>query len=626
MIQMTTKNKRLLNRDKNVIKGHTLNYNAALQRNYHNQIMILVNDMTFTTTLELSKLFSSKAFESFLNKQNKLSAIDEDDSDKSISSQARILINSLIAKFSYIFNKRAKLIAKEMLRKTKNISLVNLNFSFGKMKDGLSIKKEVLEKGTDDISKSIIEENITYINSLQEKYFTDVSGSVMRAISEGGDGIKSLIPDSEKIINHSEKKSTGILGKYNLLVSSRAARIAYDQTRKAYTAINKQGLMNAGIKEFEWVYTYESRYPRHSHIKIDGEIFSFDNLLSEQAALGVPSKDRGLPGFPANCFTGSTIVSLANGCRNLWRYMYRGDMVSISFNGGEIIECTPNHPILTLRGWIPANNVNEGDYLVSCQAYDNRIIDNKKTKITTTFADLFYSIEASGSKFTDIGSKFNFHGDVPEVDVDTIITDNCLPFWDKSIGDEDIEKLFLTFSDLIINNFIPGFMSKIVELGSSGGFAQKFSFVNGEFRHSDFTSDTSIPENNSFPLKDTINFLPTNFIENRDRLDAFSFIISCDNFGAISIHSFDFNSAWQNIINSIPKGFCQMTLSYFINFAKLSQSHSLIQKLFRVEKKVSSIFEGHVYTMESYNGWFNVSSTEITSKNCKCKMRAIFRF
>jgi uncharacterized protein with gpF-like domain len=36
-------------------------------------------------------------------------------------------------------------------------------------------------------------------------------------------------------------------------------------------------------------------------LKIDGHVFDFDKLESQQAALGVPPEDQGIPGYPINC-------------------------------------------------------------------------------------------------------------------------------------------------------------------------------------------------------------------------------------------------------------------------------------------------------------------------------------
>ncbi len=58
---------------------------------------------------------------------------------------------------------------------------------------------------------------------------------------------------------------------------------------------------NLGVKRFEWLHTGGSQSPRHSHVKISGMIFDFDNLIPQQIAAGVPDRDLGLPSVPVNC-------------------------------------------------------------------------------------------------------------------------------------------------------------------------------------------------------------------------------------------------------------------------------------------------------------------------------------
>lgn len=616
-------------RKKGIVRGQKLSYNAGIENRYKRDILALIHKMTTETTREITMLFTGKIAESYFDKIDDSMAMDAtlgSSKTRSLSSKSRILLNQLNKKFELLFSSESKKMANGMVDSTINYSKASLNRSLSQIAKELTIKGNLVTIKNKEVAKSIVTENVSLIESIPEEYFKNITGAVMRSISTGN-GLADLVPHMEGVIKKSEKgiKKSGSIEDYNKSVRRRAHLISLDQTRKAYNAINKSELINIGIKQFEWSHSFGGAHPRESHIRIDGHIFSYANLESEQEKLSVPYYDQGLPAFPVNCFPGSTVVSLANGCRNLWRYMYQGEMVSISFNVGQIIECTPNHPVLTLRGWIPANEINEGDYLISCQTDNQGIIDNKKTKITTTFSNLFDSISILGTKVAPC-SEFNFHGDVPEVDVDTIVTDDCLPFWDVSISSENIEKFFLTLSDIVGNSFISCFISKIMEPGFSGFMAQKFSFIDGKFRHSDFISDTSISKDDTLALKDSSDILSANFIENRKSEDTFSFVISCNNRRAVRIHSFSFSGDGDDIINFFPQCFGEMSARDFIGFAKFFQSHSFVQKLFRVEKKISSIFEGHVYTMESYNGWYNVSSAEITSKNCRCTQIPVLNF
>lgn len=547
--------------------------------------------MTRETNLELLKLFRTETAKEYFAQ------------DASISSQARILMNKLTSKFTELFNYKSSSLAKTMVEQSQRYSTTTLNRSLDQLTGGLSLNTGLITPGLEDVSKSIIAENVSLIKSIPQKYFTDVTGAVMRSISAGG--LFDLQPQ---------------IAKYDGMTQRRAQLIALDQTRKAYTLINVEKMKSLGLNKFQWMHTGGSQSPRHSHVKIDGMIFSYANIIAEQRAAGVPERDLGLPSIPVNCFLGNTEVSLANGCRNLWRYLHEGDIVNIVMHGGSAISCTLNHPILTLRGWLPANEIQEGDYLIGSQVNDALTVDVEIARNKITFDDFFASQrEVAGGVKTFLGSKFNFHGDIPKNDVDAISINNILPDWTESLNDEQIEQLILAFSDIVTNTFIPSAFSKIDNMGGSGGFRKFFTFINGKFRHSDQVCFASVAQQNSVICQDSSDGLPTDIVFHGKIQNGLTVCISCDDIGCITISEVFTSNGRDNIIESFFQSSGQVaTADFFIN-AKLFHSNFGVKILHRVDKKFISVFRGHVYTIESYNGWYNVASTDIISKNCRCR-------
>ena len=70
-----------------------------------------------------------------------------------------------------------------------------------------------------------------------------------------------------------------------------------------------------------------------------------------------------------HCFVGDTTVS-ASSLLGAERRYYQGPLVHIVTANGSEISVTPNHPILTTRGWVAAGEVNDGDYLL-CARLDH---------------------------------------------------------------------------------------------------------------------------------------------------------------------------------------------------------------------------------------------------------------
>jgi glycosyltransferase involved in cell wall biosynthesis len=68
------------------------------------------------------------------------------------------------------------------------------------------------------------------------------------------------------------------------------------------------------------------------------------------------------------CFPANTLVK-ATDIGDLYEGTYTGDLIQI-YNDGEPIECTPEHPFLTQRGWVAAKNLTTDDLLIRKSNYD----------------------------------------------------------------------------------------------------------------------------------------------------------------------------------------------------------------------------------------------------------------
>lgn len=281
-LPLTKNKKKWVKNRKVVLRGEKLNYNISQQKKYISSLNKLVALMIKETKSEILKLFNSQSSKDYFKNQKENEKITF---DENISSQAKILMNKLMKKFDQLFSDKSKTISNKMVNDIQKISKTNLHSSLEKLSGGLSLETGVINDSVKNVSNAIISENISLIKSIPQEYLKNVIGSVMRSITTGN-GLPDLIKDIQKYSGQTKRKSKNI---------------ALDQTRKAYNSINKQRMMNVGVKEFEWVHSSGSIEPRKSHIKISGHIFSFENLEKEQAQLGVPEKDRGIPGMPINC-------------------------------------------------------------------------------------------------------------------------------------------------------------------------------------------------------------------------------------------------------------------------------------------------------------------------------------
>lgn len=266
------------------ITGVKLSYNVAQQRKYKVALRKLVDRMTQTTKRELMKLFKSGLAKEYFAQ------------DESLAGQAKILLSKLTTTFEGLFNRAARPLAKKVFSGAERTSRTALNASVRDLGKKLTLKGNVIPEGkyeiieaaikprakiSDDVEIASVAQNTDLIKSIPEQYFKDISGIVMRAITTG-QGAKT-------IAEHLQKQEG--------MVNRRATLIAYDQTRKVYTAVNKERMQALGLTKFKWLHSGGGQTPRPDHVKMDGNIYRFDDPPIIDRNTG----ERGFPGDAVNC-------------------------------------------------------------------------------------------------------------------------------------------------------------------------------------------------------------------------------------------------------------------------------------------------------------------------------------
>lgn len=251
-------------------KGQVLQPPVGVEIQYVERLRKLVRQMTDETHRQVLELFRSEAGSAHFAQDA-----------GSISSQSRILMNALRAKFNDLFARASKPAAERMVDGTQKASASNLHASLKKLSGGMSLQTKVDNANLTNIYKASVAENVSLIKSIPEQYIKQVEGSVMRSITTGN-GLQDLVPAIEK---------------YDGVTQRRAANIARDQTRKAYNSINKGRMQAIGVKQFEWIHSGGGAKPRPDHEEMDGQIFSFDDLPVIDPRTG----ERGIPGQAPNC-------------------------------------------------------------------------------------------------------------------------------------------------------------------------------------------------------------------------------------------------------------------------------------------------------------------------------------
>lgn len=148
-------------------------------------------------------------------------------------------------------------------------------------KGGLSVKFK-MTPAMNDVLSSVVQENVSLIRSIPQRYFQQIEGYVQRSVQTGRD-LHQLSEDLQ----------------HNFGVTKRrAAFISRDQSNKASAALQRVRQQELGIKTAVWVHSGGGKEPRPSHIKAGRDRVIFD---LETGWFDPDEKKFILPGQLPNC-------------------------------------------------------------------------------------------------------------------------------------------------------------------------------------------------------------------------------------------------------------------------------------------------------------------------------------
>ncbi|HET6498779.1 MAG TPA: Hint domain-containing protein, partial [Coriobacteriia bacterium] len=171
------------------------------------------------------------------------------------------------------------------------------------------------------------------------------------------------------------------------------------------------------------------------------------------------------------CFPASTPVRLNTPLQFVMRRFYTGDIIEITTAAGRKLSGTPNHPVLTARGWVALGEVVVGDDVV-CDDLSQGVaavqpdVENMYAPIGKVF-DLAAMV-GSTVRRASVGVDLNNNGQ--ESDVDVISVDGLLVDWIKAANAQPLDELTFSSpdkaqSDLVRMGF--GFEHGATDTGSA---------------------------------------------------------------------------------------------------------------------------------------------------------------
>lgn len=277
-----------------------------------------------------------------------------------------------------------------------------------------------------------------------------------------------------------------------------------------------------------------------------------------------------LPAFHPHCFTGDTLA-FATDVSTKFVSEADGEIMDITTKKGTKLSVTPNHPMLSVNGFVAANVLQKGDYLVSTgdrfESFARVKPDGKSVK--SAIKDIVISDSVA---FSRVPSSVDFHGDGV--------------FYKKV-------NIILSSSKLLNNtkSFISKFFDNSKFISRLVGF-MKFVMLGSLYK---FTLSTLLTSNSFMSFLS--NYLTPVFRFNLvDRLVSFSTI------------------SYLNIISqeNLPD-FCSGDFKFLVERKLRDSSVIFADEIVNIKVRH---FKGKVYNLETEGHWYTANS--IIAHNCMC--------
>lgn len=243
-----------------------------------------------------------------------------------------------------------------------------------------------------------------------------------------------------------------------------------------------------------------------------------------------------------NCFVGETNVASDSEIVRSYKHEYSGELITVKTAGGVNFTCTPNHPILTTFGWIPAARLHEGDDLLVTSISDNAVFpDGNVNQTHPTFETIHKTFSELGTVDQRSMSDFNFHGDIPASDVEVVSKKRLLRgCFDTGISEGINELLFKNANPLATckRHFMACFRRvSISTLRLMSRRHKALTLFWGRLRHSDVHGLGAVTGGNTGIPQNTVNNLSAMPDIGGESLDGLAGKVFADNIVSVNRHT-----------------------------------------------------------------------------------------
>ena len=197
-----------------------------------------------------------------------------------------------------------------------------------------------------------VAENVSLVRNMGENALSDLERTILSMVRDG-----ESIKDIREEIRERFSVST-----------SRAKLIARDQVNKLNGRLTEERQTRLGVTQYVWrtsedqrvrgVQNSNTRGP--NHVRLNGHTFDWSNPPITNRNKG----ERNHPGGDIQCLPGVSKIEMFGDVEKLFRRRYSGKLTQLVMETGKAFYATPNHPILTVDGWVPVELIDSGDYVL----------------------------------------------------------------------------------------------------------------------------------------------------------------------------------------------------------------------------------------------------------------------
>jgi len=297
------------------------------------------------------------------------------------------------------------------------------------------------------------------------------------------------------------------------------------------------------------------------------------------------------------CLPGETVVTGAVvGAAH--RHWYEGPMVEIVTDGGGKLSATPNHPMLTSRGWVKQGLIAEGDYLTRYGRQENAGPSGHENvaRGPTPIGQIFDALAAIGVAKWGRAGKPDFDGQRPQGDVDISCTDSLLYYGDFAELTEPLCQQLFSQTDLGNYRFCPACAALLPDKFSclcQGPYSN--SLLSQAAQNCSISDVVGLSDiGRAFPCK----IPPFDLVQRQLRR---GFLAA--HLGPLEQQCF--------VERSVDAGLLDSSFDHLRPqsgfYARLSEAESAAVKLDRVKKKRTVHFAGHVFNLSTPFGYYHAN-------------------